>query len=68
MPNIDNKIFREREFAALVRDNPDVLHLDGTKCADKAHQAILLDGRSLQWDAFRRLYARRDDRPVFLAE
>lgn len=22
----------------------DVLHLDGTECADKAHQAILLDG------------------------
>lgn len=29
---------------------------------------ILLDERGVQWDTFRRLLARRDDRPVFLAE
>lgn len=29
---------------------------------------ILLDERGMQWDTFRRLLARRDDRPVFLAE
>jgi hypothetical protein len=30
--------------------------------------ALLLDGQGLRQDAFLRLYARRDDRPVFLAE
>jgi hypothetical protein len=30
--------------------------------------AVLLGPEGLQWEAFARLYARRDDRPVFLSE
>ena len=41
---------------------------DAWQAPQRSNPEILLDGRSLQWDAFRRLHARRDDRPVFLAE
>lgn len=33
-----------------------------------ARTEILLDEGGMQWDTFRRILARRDDRPVFLAE
>jgi hypothetical protein len=41
---------------------------DAWKAPQRAQPEILLDGRGMQWDTFRRLYARRDDRVVFLAE
>jgi hypothetical protein len=41
---------------------------DAWQAPQRAQPEILLDGRGMQWDTFRRLYARRDDRVVFLAE
>ncbi len=41
---------------------------DAWQAPRRSNSEILLDDRGLQWEAFRRLLARRDDRPVFLAE
>ncbi|MGE3171881.1 MAG: multiheme c-type cytochrome [Planctomycetota bacterium] len=38
------------------------------RASSPARPEILLDERGLRWDTFQRLLARRDDRPVFLAE
>ena len=58
-----DELMQQADATSFVRRSQ-----DAWQAPQRTNQATLLDGRSLQWDAFRRLYARRDDRPVFLAE